>query len=95
MPSTATVRIVNRLGMHARPAMILAETAQEFDADITIRRTDQSNPVDAKSIMQLMMLAAVCGTELKVEASGSDASESVRAIRELVDNSFNEDSLDG
>ena len=95
MSASARVKITNRLGMHARPAMILAETAQEFDSDITLRRTDQDATVDAKSIMQLMMLAAVCGTELKVEASGSDASESVRAIRELVDNSFNEDSLDG
>ena len=91
MPSTATVRIVNRLGMHARPAMILAETAQEFDADITIRRTDQSNPVDAKSIMQLMMLAATEGTELEIEASGSDAGPSVQRLVELVRSGFNEE----
>ena len=91
MPSTATVRIVNRLGMHARPAMILAETAQEFDADITIRRTDQSNPVDAKSIMQLMMLAATEGTELEIKASGHDADASVERLVELIETGFDED----
>ena len=91
MPSTATVRIVNRLGMHARPAMILAETAQEFDADITIRRTDQSNPVDAKSIMQLMMLAATEGTEPEIKAAGSDADSSVERLVDLIRSGFNEE----
>ncbi|HBZ97916.1 MAG TPA: HPr family phosphocarrier protein [Phycisphaerales bacterium] len=91
MPSTATVKIVNRLGMHARPAMILAETAQEFDADITIRRTDQPNSVDAKSIMQLMMLAATEGTELEIKAAGSDAESSVQRLVDLIRNGFNEE----
>ena len=91
MSSTATVRIVNRLGMHARPAMIFAEAAQEFDADITIRRMDQSSPVDAKSIMQLMMLAATEGTELEIKASGSDAEPSVQRLVELVQSGFNEE----
>ena len=91
MSSTATVRIVNRLGMHARPAMIFAEAAQEFDADITIRRTDQPSPVDAKSIMQLMMLAATEGTELEIKASGSDAEPSVQRLVELVQSGFNEE----
>ena len=91
MSSIATVKIVNRLGMHARPAMIFAEAAQEFDADITIRRMDQSSPVDAKSIMQLMMLAATEGTELEIKASGSDAEPSVQRLVELVQSGFNED----
>ncbi len=91
MSSSATVKIINRLGMHARPAMIFAEAAQEFDADITIRRTDQPSPVDAKSIMQLMMLAATEGTELEIKASGSDAEPSVQRLVELVQSGFNEE----
>ena len=91
MSSSATVKIINRLGMHARPAMIFAEAAQEFNADITIRRTDQPSPVDAKSIMQLMMLAATEGTELEIKASGSDAEPSVQRLVELVQSGFNEE----
>jgi len=91
MSSTATVTIVNRLGMHARPAMILAETAQEYDSDITIRRLDQDNLVDAKSIMQLMMLAATKGTELEIKAKGSDADTSVDRLVTLISNGFNEE----
>ena len=68
MAATARVKITNRLGMHARPAMLLAEVAQEFDSDISIRRTDHEDTVDAKSIMQLMMLAATEGTELEIKA---------------------------
>ncbi|MDG2094294.1 MAG: HPr family phosphocarrier protein [Phycisphaerales bacterium] len=92
---SAIVTISNRLGLHARPEMMLAEAAMRYESDVTLQRLDQEKAVDAKSIMQLMMLAAVCGTELKVEAHGSDAAESVAAIQELVKNSFNEDSLDG
>jgi phosphocarrier protein len=91
MSSSATVKITNKLGMHARPAMILAETAQEFDADISIRRMDQNNKVDAKSIMQLMMLAATKGTELEISATGTDADSSVDRLVELISNGFNEE----
>src|SRR6266850_833676 len=56
--ATAKVKISNRLGMHARPAMVFVETACKFKADITVRRCDQNETVDGKSIMQLMMLAA-------------------------------------
>ncbi|MAB82741.1 MAG: phosphocarrier protein NPr [Phycisphaerae bacterium] len=91
MSSSATVKITNKLGMHARPAMILAETAQEFDADISIRRMDQNNKVDAKSIMQLMMLAATKGTELEISATGTDADSSVDRLVGLISSGFNEE----
>ena len=93
--ASANLTISNRLGLHARPAMMLAETAMRFESEITVQRMDQNKAVDAKSIMQLMMLAAVCGTELKVEANGSDASDSIAAIKELVESRFSEDSLEG
>ncbi len=91
MSSSATVKITNKLGMHARPAMILAETAQEFDADISIRRMDQNNKVDAKSIMQLMILAATKGTELEISATGTDADSSVDRLVGLISSGFNEE----
>ena len=64
--------------------MLLAETAQRFAADITVRRTDQDEAVDAKSIMKIMMLAATAGTELEITATGEGAEEAVRDLVQLV-----------
>jgi phosphocarrier protein HPr len=91
MSSCERVTITNRLGMHARPAMLLAETAQGFKSDISIRRTDQKKSVDAKSIMQLMMLAATEGTELEIVATGPDEEASVQRLANIVQTGFDED----
>ena len=56
--TTANVTITNRLGLHARPAMLFVETASKFCADITVCRCDDTETIDGKSIMQMMMLAA-------------------------------------
>ena len=97
MTTTATsiVTIANRLGLHARPAMLLAEAAMEYESEVTVRRLDQTDVVDAKSIMQLMMLAAVCGTRLELTATGSDSNSAVAALRSLIESNFSEDLLDG
>ena len=75
--------------------MLLAETAMRFDAEIWVRRLDQDKSVDGKSIMQLMMLAAVCGTELEVAAEGDDAKEALAELVSLVEGNFSEDVVDG
>jgi phosphocarrier protein len=85
----ATVTIVNKLGMHARPAMAFVEQANEFNAAITVRKAAQA--VDGKSIMQMMMLAASRGTELEIEAVGPDARDAVNALAALVKRKFDED----
>ncbi len=81
--------IVNRLGLHARPATELVETANRFSATVTIRKED--NEVDGKSIMQVMLLAATQGTELDIECEGDDAESCAKAIKELIKAGFNED----
>ena len=86
---TKTVKIQNRLGMHARPAMLFAEIAGKFSASITVGHKD-SNQVDAKSIMQLMMLAATEGTALIINADGDDANDAISELVELVISGFNE-----
>lgn len=93
--ASAIVTIENRLGLHARPAMMFAETAMRFDSDITVQRSNQDSIVDGKSIMQLMMLAAVRGTELTLTANGPDAETALKELAELVNNRFNEDSVEG
>jgi phosphotransferase system HPr (HPr) family protein len=85
------VKVTNRLGLHARPAMLLAETAQRFGGDVTVQRADQDTGVDAKSIMQIMMLAATAGTELIIAATGDDAVEAVKELAALVAAGFDED----
>ncbi len=80
---------MNRLGLHARPATELVETACRFSSSVTIRKDD--NEVDGKSIMQVMLLAATQGTELAIECEGDDAEQCAQAIRSLIEAGFNED----
>ena len=86
------VTISNRLGLHARPAMVFVEVACKFKADVTVRRSDQKERVDGKSIMQLMMLAATQGTELEISAeNNADAPNAVRELVALVESKFQEE----
>lgn len=90
MPTaSAKVTIVNRLGLHARPAMEFVDMANAHQSEITVKREDQS--VDGKSIMMMMLLAATQGTELEIIAEGDDAEKAVEALRALVAGGFNED----
>lgn len=84
-----TVRIVNRLGLHARPAMTFVDVASTFASEVTVRKGDTS--VDGKSIMQMMMLAASQGTDLQILAVGSDASGCCEALKKLVESGFDEE----
>ena len=88
---TGRVTIQNKLGLHARPAMLFVETASTFAADIVVRRTDQRETVDGKSIMQLMMLAANFGTEIEIIATGADAKAAIETLTALVNSTFQED----
>jgi phosphocarrier protein len=78
--------IVNTLGLHARAAAALVQTAQKFRSDIQICK--DSITVNGKSIMGLLMLAAAKGTTIQIRTEGSDASEAMEAIGELVRNGF-------
>lgn len=77
------VEIKNADGLHMRPAMQFVDTASKFQASITVSNAETS--VDGKSIMQMSMLAATCGTRLKIKAEGADAAEAAEAMRELVE----------
>jgi phosphocarrier protein len=83
------VEIRNPEGLHMRPAMQFVDLANSFESDISVKHDDVS--VDAKSIMQMTMLAATCGTRLKITAVGSDAARAIEALHELVDNEFMDD----
>jgi len=80
--------IENQSGLHARPASAFVKTANQYDAQITVTKGDDS--VNGKSIMGLMTLAAAKGTRLVVETSGEDAEQAADAIQTLVESKFNE-----
>lgn len=83
-----TVQIVNKNGLHARPAAEIVKTAGKFSSDVTIVRDDLE--VNGKSIMGVMMLAAECGATILLRASGPDADEAVDALAVLVASRFGE-----
>lgn len=78
-----TVEIKNAEGLHMRPAMQFVDTASRFDCDIIVSN-GQTN-ADGKSIMQMSMLAATCGTRLHLRAQGPEAEQALEALRELVE----------
>jgi len=83
------VEIKNAEGLHMRPAMQFVDLANRFESDITVSNAETN--VDGKSIMQVSMLAATCGSRLKIRAEGSDAREAVCNLRQLVEEKhFNE-----
>src|SRR5689334_2494474 len=83
-----SVQIVNKTGLHARPAAEIVKTAARFGSDITIVRDDLE--VNGKSIMGVMMLAAECGSTILVRAQGDDADAAVDALVALVSSKFGE-----
>jgi phosphocarrier protein len=83
-----TVEIVNKNGLHARPAAEIVKLSTRFKAEITIVRDDLE--VNGKSIMGVMMLAAEFGSKVLVRANGPDAEQAVNAIAELVAAKFGE-----
>ena len=87
--AAAKVTIKNKLGLHARPAMCFVDAANGFASTVTVKRQSQS--VDGKSIMQMMMLAATKGTVLEIRAEGDDAEKAAESLKNLIDSGFDED----
>ena len=77
------VEIKNTDGLHMRPAMQFVDVANQFQCDIAV--SNNENSVDGKSIMQMSMLAAVCGTKLKIKTEGVDAQKALDALQKLVE----------
>ena len=83
------VRITNKMGLHARPAMQFVDLANKFASKITVSKGSQC--VNGKSIMEMMLLAAGEGTKLLLAADGADAQGAIEALKELVDSKFDEE----
>lgn len=92
------IRIINKLGLHARAASKLVTIASKYPCSINITKTNQDangkstlKIVDGKSIMSVMMLAANLGTDLLIETSGEEQDQALEAIRTLINNKFDEE----
>ncbi|HSM04814.1 MAG TPA: HPr family phosphocarrier protein [Longimicrobiales bacterium] len=83
------VEIVNRAGMHARPASEFVKLAGSFASEVRVEKDGME--VNGKSIMGVLMLAAECGSSLTIRVEGDDAAEALNALSELVRRGFEED----
>ena len=81
-------KIVNPLGMHARPAAEFVKVANRFKAAVEVRKDDLA--VNGKSIIGVMMLAAECGSSLIIKTDGEDAEAAMEALLALVADGFHE-----
>jgi len=84
-----TVRIVNSLGLHARPAAAFVKIAGRYQCHIAVRNDEME--VNGKSIMGVLTLAAECGSRLRLRADGADAEQAVGELMELIQAGFGED----
>jgi phosphocarrier protein HPr len=83
------IAIINRLGLHARPAAMFVRVASRHRCEIWVSKDGEE--INGKSIMGLMMLAAGQGSKLLVRAEGPDAAQALIEIEELIQSRFNED----
>jgi phosphocarrier protein HPr len=86
---TKEVMVVNKLGIHARPAAQFVKLANRFDSEIFVEKDGEK--VNGKSIMGLLMLAAGPGSKVTVEAHGGDAPQAVHELEDLIKHKFGED----
>ena len=84
------VMVQNQVGLHARPATLFIQKANEFKSSIWIEKEERR--VNAKSLLGILSLGIVGGTQIRIIADGADEQEAVTALTELVDSGFAEES---
>jgi phosphocarrier protein HPr len=83
------IPIINRLGLHARPAAMFVRIATRYRSEVWVAK--EGEEVNGKSIMGLMMLAAGQGSNLHIRCEGPDAEKAMEELEELINARFNED----
>lgn len=87
-----TVTIRHSFGIHARPAAKIVELCNEFNSDIEIVKEGEP-PANAKNILDIMMLAAACGSSLELRADGDDEEDAIELLAELMESDFGGDEM--
>ena len=88
MTKKVTLLIKNRLGLHARPAALFVQMANRFKSEIEVRKG--RTKANGKSIMGIMTLAAGPGSQIHIQATGSDARKAVGELTKLIRSNFGE-----
>ncbi|NQU11651.1 HPr family phosphocarrier protein [bacterium] len=88
-PLSREVTVVNKLGMHARPAAMFVKTASKFESTLDVEKDGEQ--INGKSIMGLMMLAAGQGAKLTLTARGRDAAAALNELEQLFVRKFDEE----
>ena len=83
------IMIINRLGLHARPAAMFVRIASRYRSEVWVEK--EGEQINGKSIMGLMMLAAGQGSKLTIRCEGPDADKVMEELEELIQKKFNED----
>src|ERR671937_2017720 len=83
------IKVVNRLGLHARPAAMFVRIASRYRSEVWVAK--EGEEVNGKSIMGLMMLAAGQGSRLRIRCEGPDAGKAMDELEALINSKFNED----
>ena len=87
--ATRKIKVINELGLHARPSAMLVQLANQFEAEL-FATVDNNDEVNAKSIMGIMMLAAGQNTVITFRADGEDSEELLNELEKLFQSKFNE-----
>ena len=82
------IKIINKLGLHARAAAKIVTLTNNFNSSVTIKNGEKS--ADAKSIMKLLMLSAPRGTDITISANGIDEINVINSLKNLIENKFDE-----
>ncbi|MHA1616132.1 MAG: HPr family phosphocarrier protein [Candidatus Njordarchaeales archaeon] len=85
----ARVKVLNKVGLHARPAVEFVKTAKKFKSKITVCKDGECG--DAKTLLQVLALDVQCGDEILIRAEGEDAKEAINALVTLIENKFGEE----
>lgn len=88
-PLTKELTVLNKAGIHARPAAMFVKTANRFGSDIYVEKDGEK--INGKSIMGLMMLAAGPGSKVTLHAMGEDAAAAISELEALVKRKFDEE----
>jgi phosphotransferase system HPr (HPr) family protein len=87
-----TLRLTNKVGLHARPAALFVQAAAKFHSEITVRNvTRNTDPVNAKAILAVLTMGAEYGHDIQVAASGADEVEGLDALSTLITSRFGEE----
>ena len=90
--TTATVKLINKRGLHARASNKFMECVMRFEAEVLVRSYNDvcAETVVADSVMELLLLGSACGEEITISATGPESESAVAALVELVEGRFGE-----